>query len=78
MIEQFFWNSRLKAENLQNFWDHLDNLVKGKVKYEKKILGFRNLQEKLENIMSVWNIAWDLICYQSIRHESLFKKWMES
>ena len=23
-----FWNSRLKAENLQKFWDHLNNLFK--------------------------------------------------
>ena len=23
-----FWNSRLKAENFQNFWDHLNNLFK--------------------------------------------------
>ena len=22
VIEKLFWNSRLKAENLQNFWDH--------------------------------------------------------
>ena len=22
VIENFFWNSRLKAENLQKFWDH--------------------------------------------------------
>ena len=22
VIEKKFWNSRLKAENLQNFWDH--------------------------------------------------------
>ena len=22
VIEKFFWNLRLKAENLQNFWDH--------------------------------------------------------
>ena len=22
VIEKIFWNSRLKAENLQNFWDH--------------------------------------------------------
>ena len=26
--EKNFWNSRLKAENLQNFWDHLNNLFK--------------------------------------------------
>ena len=39
----------------------------------KKTLGFRNLQENLENIMSVWNIAWYLICAQSIRHESMLK-----
>ena len=26
--EKNFWNSRLKAENLQNFWDHLYNLFK--------------------------------------------------
>ena len=23
VIEKNYWNSRLKAENLQNFWDHL-------------------------------------------------------
>ena len=28
VIEKNFWNSRLKAENLQNFWDHLNNLFK--------------------------------------------------
>ena len=28
VIEKTFWNSRLKAENLQNFWDHLNNLFK--------------------------------------------------
>ena len=26
VIEKNFWNSRLNAENLQNFWNHLDNL----------------------------------------------------
>ena len=25
VIEKNFWNSRLKAENLQNFWDHQNN-----------------------------------------------------
>ena len=32
LIEKNFWNSRLKAENLQNFWDHYNNFfqtVKG-------------------------------------------------
>ena len=28
VIEKTFWNSRLKAENLENFWDHLNNLSK--------------------------------------------------
>ena len=28
VIEKNFWNSRLKAENLQKFWDHLNNLFK--------------------------------------------------
>ena len=28
MIEKNFWNLRLKAKNLQNFWDHLNNLFK--------------------------------------------------
>ena len=28
VIEKNFWNSRLKAENLQNFWDHWNNLFK--------------------------------------------------
>ena len=28
VIEKNFWNSRLKAENLQIFWDHLNNLFK--------------------------------------------------
>ena len=28
VIEKKFWNSRLKAENLQKFWDHLNNLFK--------------------------------------------------
>ena len=28
VIEKNFWNSRLKAENLQNFWYHLNNLFK--------------------------------------------------
>ena len=28
VIEKNFWNSRLKVENLQNFWDHLNNLFK--------------------------------------------------
>ena len=28
VIEENFWNSRLKAENLQNFWDHKDNSFK--------------------------------------------------
>ena len=28
VIEKNFWNSRLKAENFQNFWDHLNNLFK--------------------------------------------------
>ena len=27
MIENNFWNSRLKAETLQKFWDHQNNLV---------------------------------------------------
>ena len=27
-IEKNFWNSRLKAENFQTFWDHLNNLFK--------------------------------------------------
>ena len=26
LIENIFWNSRLKVENLQNFWDHKNNL----------------------------------------------------
>ena len=26
VIEKNFWNSRLKAENLQKFWDHWSNL----------------------------------------------------
>ena len=26
--EKNFWNLRLKAENFQNFWDHLNNLFK--------------------------------------------------
>ena len=28
LIEKNFWNSRLKAENLQNFWEHWNNLFK--------------------------------------------------
>ena len=28
VIEKNFWNSRLKAENFQNFWDHWNNLFK--------------------------------------------------
>ena len=28
VTEKNFWNSRLKAENLQNFWDHWNNLFK--------------------------------------------------
>ena len=28
VIEKNFWNSRLKAENLQKFWDHLNDLFK--------------------------------------------------
>ena len=28
VIEKNFWNLRLKAKNLQNFWDHLNNLFK--------------------------------------------------
>ena len=28
VIEKNFWNSRLKAENLQNFWDHWNNLFR--------------------------------------------------
>ena len=28
VIEKNFWNSRLKAKNLQNFWDHQNNLFK--------------------------------------------------
>ena len=28
VIEKNFWNSRLKAENLQKFWDHWNNLFK--------------------------------------------------
>ena len=28
VIEKNFWNSRLKAENFQKFWDHLNNLFK--------------------------------------------------
>ena len=28
VVEKNFWNSRLKAENLQNFWDQYNNLFK--------------------------------------------------
>ena len=28
VIEKNFWNSRLKAENFQNFWNHFNNLFK--------------------------------------------------
>ena len=28
VIEKNFWNSRLKYENLQTFWDHQNNLFK--------------------------------------------------
>ena len=28
VIEKNFWNSRLKTENLQSFWDHKNNLFK--------------------------------------------------
>ena len=28
VIQKNFWNSRLKAKNLQKFWDHLNNLFK--------------------------------------------------
>ena len=28
VIKKNFWNSRLQAENLQNFWDHKNNLFK--------------------------------------------------
>ena len=28
VIEKNFWNSRLKAENFQKFWDHWNNLFK--------------------------------------------------
>ena len=28
VFEKKFWNSRLKAKNLQNFWGHLNNLFK--------------------------------------------------
>ena len=28
MIKKNVWNSRLKTENLQNFWDHWNNLFK--------------------------------------------------
>ena len=28
VIEENFWNSRLKAESFQKFWDHLNNLFK--------------------------------------------------
>ena len=28
LVKKNFWNSRLQAENLQNFWDHQNNLFK--------------------------------------------------
>ena len=28
VIEKIFWNLRLKAKNLQTFWDHQNNLFK--------------------------------------------------
>ena len=28
VIEKIFWNSRLKVENLQKFWDYSNNLLK--------------------------------------------------
>ena len=28
VIKKNFWNSRLQTENLQNFWDHKNNLFK--------------------------------------------------
>ena len=81
VTQKNFWNLRLKAENFQNFWDHLNNLfkqwifrtifgnrmlvlgdfsdLKKKNNYNsnwKKLLGFRNLQEKLEKAFCYWKI----------------------
>ena len=33
VIEKNFWNSRLKAENLQKFWDLIIQTVKGQNKF---------------------------------------------
>ena len=43
VIEKSFWNSRLKTENLHNFWDHHYNLF---------------LQGKVNTIFEKWFLTW--------------------
>ena len=41
LIEKHFWNSRLKARNLQNFWDYSNNLSekwKGSTNFFKRMI----------------------------------------
>ena len=50
VIQKNFWNSRLKVENLQTYWDHWNNLLKqGKVRTIFEI----ELQFKLEKIIRI-------------------------
>ena len=58
VIEKKFWNSWLKAENLQNFWDHLNNLFKQwKVRTISGKGLFNNYVEKLEKHSATKNCS---------------------
>ena len=64
VIEKNFWNSRLKAEKLQNFWDHLNDLFKQwKVRTECFLNLFLEISQISKNRTTIIQIGknhWDL------------------
>jgi hypothetical protein len=48
MIKKNFWSSKLKAENLQNVWDHSNTLFK-----QGKFRNFLNLFLEVSNIKTI-------------------------
>ena len=50
-------NSRLKAENLQDFWDHKNNLFKIQVKKKKKKIVFEHSINNFFEKTFVWFIS---------------------
>ena len=68
VIEKNFWNSRLKAENLQNFWEH-ENLFKP---VDKIVLSFLRVALPVLNLgaFPIYYVLCDVICNCAIREKN--------